>query len=75
MEQTMTTTTTTTLTAPDIQCQGCANSIKKALGTLPGVESVDVNIGDKTVTVRHDEKQASPTAVTAALDKAGFPTS
>jgi copper chaperone CopZ len=67
--------TTTTLTAPDIECDGCANAIRKALGNVPGVSDVAVDVSAKKVTVRHDEGKAPRAAVTAALDKAGFPAS
>ena len=66
---------TMTVKAPDIECQGCANAIKKALGAVPGVNEVTVNIADKTVTVKHDEATAPRTAILSALDKAGFPAS
>ncbi|MES2464788.1 MAG: heavy-metal-associated domain-containing protein [Armatimonadota bacterium] len=65
--------TTTTVTAPDIECDGCANAIKKALGTVPGVAGVDVDITAKTVTVKHDPQAAPRETITARLDKAGFP--
>lgn len=64
--------TTTTLTAPDIVCGGCANAIKKAVGALPGVSQVAVDVDSKTVTVTHDEK-ATQDVITGALDRAGFP--
>jgi copper chaperone CopZ len=65
--------TTTTLTAPDIECDGCANAIKKALGTVPGVAQVEVDIDTKTVSVKHDPQTAPREALAARLDKAGFP--
>lgn len=64
---------TTTLTAPDIVCGGCANSIKRSLGNLPGVSAVDVDVETKRVTVTHDEAAAPREAVVGALDNAGFP--
>lgn len=63
---------TTTFSAPDIDCNGCATAIKKAVGAVPGVSQVEVNIDRKHVTVSHDDA-ASPATVTSALDKAGFP--
>ena len=71
----METTTTTTVTAPDIVCGGCANAIKNALGRVPGVSEVAVDVDSKQVTVKHDEQKAPRTAITQALDKAGFPVS
>ena len=64
---------TTTLTAPDIECDGCANAIKKALGKVPGVSQIDVDVAAKTVTVTHDDNAAPVPVIAAALDKAGFP--
>ncbi len=63
---------TTTVTAPDIHCDGCASSIKRALGRVPGVETVDVDIETKAVTVNHEPTVTRETIVDK-LDKAGFP--
>ena len=65
--------TTTTLTAPDIVCGGCANAIKKAVGAVPGVSAVAVNVDTKIVTVDHDARSAPREAIVSALDTAGFP--
>jgi copper chaperone len=66
---------TMTVKAPDIECQGCASAIKKALGAVPGVSEVSVDIVAKTVTVQHDEAAAPRMTILTALDKAGFPAS
>lgn len=63
---------TTTVTAPDIECEGCANAIKKAVGAVPGVSSVAVNIDTKAVSITHDT-QVSNETIASVLDKAGFP--
>lgn len=63
--------TTTELTAPEIVCGGCANSIKKALGQVDGVSDVAVDVSAKTVTIHHDDGTSRETLV-AALDRAGF---
>ncbi len=65
--------TTTELKAPDIECDGCANAIKKALGTVPGVAEVEVDIDAKTVSVKHDAQTAPREVIASRLDKAGFP--
>lgn len=61
---------TTTFSAPDIECGGCANAIKNALGKVSGISTIAVDIEKKTVTVAHDTSNES---ILAALDKAGFP--
>ncbi|MBC8102364.1 MAG: heavy-metal-associated domain-containing protein [Cytophagales bacterium] len=67
--------TTTTITAPDIECDGCANAIKRAVGALPGVSEVVVEVATKRVTVTHDAATAPRETVTAAMERAGFPVS
>lgn len=60
-----------TLYAPDIECDGCARSIQAAVGTLTGVEAIDVDVAAKTVRVLADNA-VSTGAILAAMDKAGF---
>lgn len=62
---------TTIVTAPEIVCGGCANSIKKALGSIDGISVVDVDVDSKNITVNHGEK-VSREAIIDALDRAGF---
>ena len=64
----------TTYKVPDIECDGCANSIKKALATQRGVQSVSVAVDEKTVTVEHDENQIDSKHLAELLDDIGFPT-
>lgn len=58
--------------APDIECDGCASAIKRALGNVPGVSDVAVDVTAKTVTVTY-EPPALQDTVAQALDRAGFP--
>ena len=62
----------TKLTAEGITCDGCANSIKNALGRLEGVGNVEVDVPSKTITVEHDDSRVSRETVVEALEKAGF---
>ena len=69
------TTITTTYLAPDIECDGCANAIKRALSKVSGISDasdIAVDIDAKRVTVHH-AAPATEQAVLDALDKAGFP--
>lgn len=63
---------TTTFSAPDIVCDGCASAIKKALGAVPGVSLVAVNVDAKQVTVDY-APPAERNTIAAALERAGFP--
>lgn len=56
---------------PDISCQHCVNAITKEVTALVGVQHVQVNIDDKTVTVEHDAQVAAP-AIVAAINEAGY---
>ena len=64
-----------TLTAqcPAIECDGCANAIRRSLGKLAGVDSVDVAVEDKSVIVKFDAGQVSEEMVRQRLEQAGFP--
>lgn len=59
--------------APAIHCEGCANSIKRSLGKLPGVQEVDVDITGKNVRVNFDATQTTEDAIRDRLNAAGFP--
>ena len=45
---------TSVLNVPDISCGHCQATITKALSPLPGVQSVDVDVPTKKVTVEYD---------------------
>jgi copper chaperone len=62
-----------TLTAPDISCDHCKQTIERELGTLSGVHSVSVAIPTKHVDVRFDPAQTSQAAIVARLDEEGYP--
>ena len=62
---------TTTVPAEGLVCGGCANSVKKALLAVPGVSDVTVEVGEKRVTVSHDER-VMRTTVVDSLKSAGF---
>ncbi|KDD72288.1 hypothetical protein H632_c3575p0 [Helicosporidium sp. ATCC 50920] len=52
----------------DMACQGCAGAVRRVLEQLEGVESVDIDVAEKSVVVTGS---ASPDAVLAAASKAG----
>ncbi len=59
--------------APDISCQHCAMTIKRALGRIRGVESVEVDVPSKKVTVDYDSNVVDATAIESALTEEGYP--
>ena len=62
------TTETRTYTVPDISCDHCRRSIESAVEPLPDVESIDVDVAAKTVTVTGGD----PIATEAAIAEAGY---
>lgn len=57
--------------ADNIKCGGCASTIQDALGSLDGVQAVDVDIESGRVTVTADEGLRDVLA--AALKASGYP--
>lgn len=62
-----------TFRSPEIQCDGCARSLRAALGALPGVRRVDVDVAERNVTVEFDEAAITDEELLRASDEAGFP--
>ena len=62
----------TIFNAPDIECGGCAASIKKALGQENGVQAVTVDVADKTVAVTFDSSQSSREKIADSAYLFGF---
>jgi copper chaperone CopZ len=58
---------------PAIHCEGCANSIKRSLGKMPGVEQADIDIASKMVSVLYEPSQVTEEAIRTRLEAAGFP--
>ncbi|EEW24315.1 heavy-metal-associated domain-containing protein [Rhodobacter ferrooxidans] len=61
-----------TLSIPDMSCGHCSASVQQALGALPGVSGIVVDLNSRTVTV---DAAPAPQALIAALDGIGFPAS
>jgi len=66
-------TETMTVTAPDISCEHCQRAIEGALGALPGVDDVHVEIPTKAVRVSYDPARVSRQQIEAAMDDEGYP--
>ena len=49
-------------------CSGCADAVKRILGKIEGVESIDANVETKTVTVQADPS-VSPQVMLEKLEK------
>lgn len=61
---------TITYSVPDVSCAHCEAAITSEVSTVAGVESVDVDLDTKTVTVRGEPLDEQ--AIIAAIDEAGY---
>ena len=61
---------TVTYSVPDLSCGHCRTAIGNEVGPLPGVESVEVDLDAKTVTVVGES--LAEQAIVAAIDEAGY---
>jgi copper chaperone len=59
-----------TIKIKGMSCQHCVMNVKKALNTLAGVSSADVEMGSATVT--YDETVVKKTDITGAIEVAGY---
>lgn len=59
-----------TLRVPDMSCGHCVSAISDAVGGLPGVTEVDVDLESKLVEVDGDGVDVAP--VEAAIREAGY---
>jgi copper ion binding protein len=63
-------TETKTYTVPGMSCQHCVTAVSEEIGRVAGVETVDVALETKQVTVRgHD---LDDQALRVAIDEAGY---
>ena len=60
-------------TAPAISCEHCQHAIEDAVGAMPGVQSVQVEIPEKSVRVRYDPVAVDPARIEATLEEEGYP--
>lgn len=61
------------LTADDISCAHCKNTIEHDLSETPGVQQVEVDIDTKTVHIAFDDTETDAAAIKAKLDQIGYP--
>ena len=58
------------LTVPGMSCGHCEAAVKREVGAVSGVHSIDVDLTTKLVTVRGDDLDRD--AIVAAIDEAGY---
>ncbi|MDR0841484.1 MAG: copper ion binding protein [Christensenellaceae bacterium] len=63
---------TTVLRVEGMSCEHCVRAVTNAVGALPGVERVQVDLAGKTVTVAHDAAQCPVERIAAEIDDQGY---
>jgi copper chaperone CopZ len=63
---------TETLRVTGMTCGGCENAVKRAVGKMAGVDSVDASHAEQRVTVSFDPGQVSLDAVKAKIAALGY---
>jgi periplasmic mercuric ion binding protein len=61
------------LSVPGMDCELCPVTVRKALEKTAGVKSARVDLASKTATVEYDPHITSPRKLTAATERAGYP--
>jgi copper chaperone len=61
--------TARTFQVPDISCDHCKNAIEGEVGTLDGVDTVEVDVAARRVTV---DGAATDEAIRTAIEEAGY---
>jgi copper chaperone len=65
--------TTVFLSVPDISCEHCARTIRRALAPVEGIHDLDVDIPAKQVRVTYDASVVAPERMKEILMTEGYP--
>ena len=60
------------LNVPTVSCAHCKKAIEGAVGALRGVEQVDVDVDEKSVSVDFEDGQVSLDSIEAAVQEEGY---
>lgn len=63
---------TTVLKVGGMSCEHCVKAVKTAVGALPGIGSVSVDLKAKTVTVEHDPGVAPLETIKSEIEDQGY---
>lgn len=61
-----------TITVPEIHCEHCKDSLEGALSNLPGVETVQVGIEDRSIRLSYDRDVIERDTIVAAIEEQGY---
>ncbi len=60
------------LNVPTVSCNHCKMAIEGAVGQLDGVDRVEVDVADKSVSVEFEADEVSLDAIEAAVQDEGY---
>jgi len=60
------------LNVEGMSCNHCVNGIKKAVGEIDGVISVEVSLEEKTVTVEYNQEKAKADYIKETIEDEGY---
>lgn len=60
------------LNVEGMSCQHCVKAVNNAVGALPGINSVSVDLAAKTVTVDYDPAKSSVDTIKAEIEDQGY---
>ncbi|MPN04992.1 Copper chaperone CopZ [bioreactor metagenome] len=63
---------TTIMKVDGMSCEHCVKTVKNAVGALPGVQGVTVDLKAKTVTVEHDPSAAPVDKIKVEIEDQGY---
>lgn len=61
-----------TIPISGMACAACAQGVEKAIGKLPGVESVSVNFATEKATVTYEQQRIRRSSIEEAIETAGY---
>ncbi len=61
-----------TLPVKGMTCMGCVSSVKRVLGSIPGVGSAEVSLEKAQAEVTYNPDKTGPDALKAAIMDAGY---
>lgn len=64
--------TTQTISVPEVHCGHCVSSIEGALTPMAGVDTAQVDLDTKSVTVTYDPDAVELAAVIGAIEEQGY---
>ena len=62
----------TILKVNGMSCEHCVKAVTGAVGALPGVSGVTVDLAAKTVTVDHESAEAAVAQIKAEIEDQGY---